>query len=67
MSNEVLSNIASQFGDVEKQIVEAENLIKAMEDAGENVTTLKAELSALKMRKDKWQRMLSARGLYKKG
>ena len=63
MSSEVLTNIAAQFKDVEVQIKEAEDLIKAMQDAGEDVMQMKADLGALKIRKDKWQRMLAARGL----
>ncbi len=63
MASEVLSNIAAQFNDVEKQVAEAEDLIKAMADAGEDVTAMKADLLSLKTRKDKWVRMLSARGL----
>ena len=63
MATDVLKNIAAQFADVEEQIKEAEDLLKAMQDAGEDVTTMKADLGALKMRRDKWVRMLSARGL----
>ncbi len=63
MATDVLRDIAAQFGDVEEQVKQAEELLKAMQDAGEDVVQMKADLSALKLRKDKWQRMLAARGL----
>ena len=66
MASEVLKQIASQFGDVEEQIKEAEELLKAMGDAGEDITTMRADISALKLRRDKWVRMLAARGLTSK-
>jgi len=63
MPSEVLKNIAADFKRVNPAIKEAEELIQAMKDAGEETSSMEAELRKLKMRKDKWQRMLKARGL----
>ena len=63
MPSEVLKNIAADFKRVNPAIKEAEELIQAMKDAGEETAGMEAELRKLKMRKDKWQRMLKARGL----
>jgi hypothetical protein len=63
MPSQVLIDIASDFKRVEPAIEEAEELIKAMREAGEDTTTMEAELRTLKIRKGKWERMLKARGL----
>lgn len=63
MPSEVLKNIAADFKRVNPAIKEAEELIQAMKEAGEETSGMEAELRKLKMRKDKWQRMLKARGL----
>ena len=63
MASEVLKNIALDFKRVDPAIKEAEELISAMKDAGEETSKMEAELRKLVMRKDKWTRMLKARGL----
>lgn len=63
MPSQVLKDIAEDFARVEPAITEAEELIQAMRDAGEDTTSMEAELRTLKLRKGKWERMLKARGL----
>ena len=63
MPSQVLKDIAADFARVEPAIKEAEELISAMREAGEETTTMEAELRTLKLRKGKWERMLKARGL----
>ena len=63
MASEVLKNIAADFSRIDPAIKEAEELISAMKDAGEETSKMEAELRKLAMRKDKWSRMLQARGL----
>jgi len=63
MASEVLKNVAADFKRVDPAILEAEELIAAMKEAGEDTVTMEAELRKLKIRKTKWERMLKARGL----
>lgn len=63
MPSQVLKDIASDFARVEPAIQEADELIKAMREAGEDTTQMEADLRSLKLRKGKWERMLKARGL----
>ena len=62
MASEILRGIAADIKDVQVAIDEAEDLIAAMKEAGETVTEMEAELRDLKIRKTKWERMLTARG-----
>lgn len=63
MPSEVLKTIAGDFKKVDPAIEEAEELIAAMKEAGEDVVSMESELRLLKIRKTKWTRMLKARGL----
>lgn len=63
MASQVLKDIASDFARVNPAILEAEELISAMREAGEDTATMEADLRTLKLRKTKWERMLKARGL----
>jgi len=63
MPSQVLKDIAEDFKRVDPAIKEAEELISAMKEAGEETVTMEAELRTLKLRKTKWERMLRARGL----
>ena len=63
MPSDVLKGIAEDFKTIDPKIVEAQELIQAMKDAGEPTAEMETELRALKIRKDKWARMLKARGL----
>lgn len=63
MPSQVLKNIAEDFKRVDPAIMEAEELIAAMREAGEDTISMEAELRTLKARKTKWERMLKTRGL----
>jgi len=63
MANEILETISKDIHEIDAIIVEAKELISAMKEAGEDVHELEAELRLLEVRKTKWERMLSARGL----
>lgn len=63
MPSEVLKNIAEDFKRVDPAILEAEELITAMREAGEDTAKMEAEIRTLKTRKTKWERMLKTRGL----
>jgi len=63
MPSQVLKDIAADFARVDPAIDEAEELISAMREAGEDTTKMEADLRGLKLRKTKWQRMLKNRGL----
>jgi len=63
MPSEVLKNIAEDFKKIDPAVNEAQELIDAMREAGEETAEMEAELRTLKTRKVKWERMLKARGL----
>lgn len=63
MPSQVLKDIAEDFAKVEPAIEEAQELIDALREAGEDTTKMEAELRSLKTRKTKWERMLKNRGL----
>lgn len=61
--NEVLRGVAEDLKEIEPKIEAARDLVNAMREAGEDVTELQADIRDLEIRKRKWERMLSARGL----
>jgi len=63
MASEVLTNIATSMKDVESKISEGEELIKALKEAGEDVSAMEVSMRELKARKEKWARMLKNRGM----
>ncbi|MBA7534491.1 hypothetical protein ES705_26739 [subsurface metagenome] len=63
MANEILEGISQDIKEVDVALVEAEDLIAAMKEAGEDVSKLETDVRDLKMRKVKWDRMLKARGI----
>lgn len=62
MANEVLKSIADDIRNINQSIQEAEELLSAMKEAGEDTSELQADLNNAKMRKERWERMLKARG-----
>ena len=60
--NEVLKSVAADIANINIMIRNAEELIAALREAGETVTDQEAALRTLKIRKEKWERMLQARG-----
>ncbi|KKM01097.1 hypothetical protein LCGC14_1797800 [marine sediment metagenome] len=63
MASEILQNIAKDIHRVDGFIAEAKELISASREAGEDTHEMEAEMKLLEIRKLKWERMLSARGL----
>lgn len=63
MASEILQNIAKDIHEVDAIIEEAKELISAAREAGEDTKEMEVEMRLLEVRKMKWQRMLSARGL----
>lgn len=63
MPSEILQNIAKDIQEVDSIIEEAKELISAAKEAGEDTHVMEADMRLLEIRKMKWQRMLSARGL----
>lgn len=63
MSDALLRGVAEDLKNADTAITEAQKLIDAMKEAGETVTAQEAEIRSLRIRKDKWQRMLEARGI----
>lgn len=62
MANEMLKSIAEDFKSIDPKIAEAKELIAALREAGESTAQLEADLRALELRRDKWGKMLRARG-----
>jgi len=60
----VLQQLAENFKGVEEQIKAAEDMIKFMEEAGNQPTAEKSKLTNLKMEHAKWKKALEGRGLY---
>ncbi len=63
MPNPILESIAQDIQKVNELIEQANELISAARDAGEDVHEMEAEMRVLELRKLKWERMLSTRGL----
>jgi hypothetical protein len=60
--NEVLKSVAADIANINKSIAQAEELISALREAGEPVSEQESALRTLRIRKEKWERMLQARG-----
>lgn len=63
MPNQILETIAKDIHEVDSIVEEAEELISAAKEAGEDTKEQEAAMMLLKVRKMKWQRMLQNRGL----
>lgn len=63
--NEILSQIAEEYPKAQQHIEAAEELILAMEDAGENTGDLRQKLSKARVKTASWGKMLNQRGLVK--
>ena len=62
MANETLKAIGEDINKITESIAEAEELVSAMKEAGEETATLEQDLRTLRVRKEKWERMLKNRG-----
>lgn len=63
MANPVLEGIGRDITQINKNIEEAEEIIQAMKEAGEDTATLEQDLKTLRIRKGKWEQMLINRGI----
>lgn len=63
MASKVLEEIAKTILKVGSQIEEAEELVSALEEAGESVLEQKQKIHNLCVRREKWVVMLKARGI----
>ena len=65
--NEILRNAAASLKRLEPLVAEARDLITAMEEAGEDTSSLRADLSTRVERMNRWRAMLEHRGLLEGG
>ncbi len=63
MPNQILEGIAQDIKGVETALADAKDLVSAMKEAGEDVSTWETEIRTLEIRKVKWERMLQGRGI----
>ncbi len=63
VAHEALEKLAENIRTINARIVEGEELIEAMRDAGEDVIELDTSMRELKRRKLRWESMLQARGI----
>jgi len=63
MASEILKTISGDIEAVTGKIEEAQELISALKEAGEDTSKLEIDLRTLIVRKTKWENMLRARGL----
>ena len=63
MANEILSRIKVDVDKVNTALIEAQELISALKEAGEDVSTMEMDIRDLERRKMKWEKMLQARGI----
>jgi len=62
MANETLKAVGEDILKISDAIVEAEELISALKEAGEETAVHEQDLRTLRTRKEKWERMLRNRG-----
>lgn len=62
MANEVLESIAEDLTHLNEAINRAEELIAVAQDAGEDVSALKARMREMKIKKNKWEESLKKHG-----
>lgn len=61
--DEILKRTAKDLKKIESTILDSEELLQFMRQAGEDVTNQEKELRDLKTRRDRWIRALKARGI----
>lgn len=62
MASEVFREIADRIREVNKSIIEAKDLLKAMREVGMDTTSQDMEIRNLEKQKAKWEKMLTSRG-----
>ena len=63
MSDAILRGVSADIKSAREKVKDAEELIEAMKEAGEDASELERNLRDLKLRMVKWERMLEARGI----
>jgi len=62
MTDDVLSKVASELPSIEENLQKAEDLIQALREAGEDVSSQEVEIRDAKRRLMRWKQMLKKRG-----
>jgi len=63
MENEILNGVAKDMEQVTKRLVQAQDLVDALKEAGEDTSKMESDMRLLQMRKGKWETMLKNRGV----
>lgn len=63
MANDALKQVAQDFKTVAPKMAEAQELIDAMKESGEDTSQMETDLRKLRQRALKWERMLKAKNL----
>jgi len=63
MENEILNGVAKDMEQVTKRLVQAQDLVNALKEAGEDTSKMESDMRLLQMRKGKWENMLKNRGV----
>jgi len=63
MENEILNGVAKDMEQVTKRLVQAQDLVDALKEAGEDTSKMESDMRLLQMRKGKWENMLKNRGI----
>lgn len=61
--DEILKRTAKDLKKIESTVLDSEELLQFMRQAGEDVTNQEKELRDLKTRRDRWIRALKVRGI----
>ena len=62
MNSEILKSVKGDLETREPKIEEAEELIATLKEVGEDTREMETQLRTLKIRRDKWKKVLIARG-----
>lgn len=65
MDQEIIKGLVRDLAEVESKVTEAQEVINILKEAGEQTADLEAQLRGLVTRRNKWQRVLKARGYVK--
>lgn len=63
MQSEILKSVKEDLAKLDPQIIEAEELVDFMREVGEDVSEMNSQIRTLKIRKEKWERVLANRGI----
>ncbi len=63
MANPVLESVAEDLKTITANLEQAEDLVSVMKEAGEPTQKLEQDIRQLKIRKEKWERVLNSRGI----